>query len=300
MAAFTRLFREGCGAHLCILLWPHWIVGVIFPLLIGISSYTPLTATCLVAVTCVLPYTYWIVKLNCRAEDENENYRTMPCCSCLCKDNHRKNLERSIICKHVVDGGEEDDDEGEGEDEEDGVVEVNNILQPATSTENQESENALVSYRSKHPKSDIVKKRKKGSAAAKKNKNKITSSNDDSGSVGDGDGGICDDSTKSQKGSANATQALSIHQGLSQGLSFPVALPDDHDHDEETPCIRGEEKEEDNSQSEQMCSICLEEYKVGDAIAWSRNDECHHAFHKDCIIEWLVNHQNCPICRKKY
>lgn len=295
MGAFTRLFREGCGGYLCILLWPHWIVGIIFPLLIGITSYSTLAAACLIAVTCVLPYSYWIVKLNCHPDNENENYRTMPCCSCLCKDSHRNNLERSIICKRVIDGGEEDDYD-------DDVIEVNNIFQ----SEKEQESGGIASYRSKHPKSDIVKKRKKKSPA-KNNINTINTSHSDN------EGSGCDGSVKSQQG--DASDALSTQQGLSfpvslsdhQGLSFPVTLPDDNDDDEEMkmPCIRADENsilndDESTSQSELVCSICLEEYNVGDKIAWSKNDECHHAFHKDCIIEWLVNHQNCPICRKRY
>jgi hypothetical protein len=59
------------------------------------------------------------------------------------------------------------------------------------------------------------------------------------------------------------------------------------------------------------CSICLEEYKIGDTIARSNtgnnNDKteednndsnsCNHCFHKDCIVAWLQNHDECPLCR---
>ena len=49
--------------------------------------------------------------------------------------------------------------------------------------------------------------------------------------------------------------------------------------------------------SPKSCPICLEEYKVGDEIAWSKNEECPHAFHFDCILEWLLKHDECPLCR---
>ena len=52
--------------------------------------------------------------------------------------------------------------------------------------------------------------------------------------------------------------------------------------------------------SPKSCPICLEEYKVGDEIAWSKNNECPHAFHLDCMINWLMDHDECPLCRADY
>ncbi len=52
--------------------------------------------------------------------------------------------------------------------------------------------------------------------------------------------------------------------------------------------------------SPKICPICLEEYKVGEEIAWSNNHECPHAFHLDCILDWLMENDDCPLCRGKY
>jgi len=52
--------------------------------------------------------------------------------------------------------------------------------------------------------------------------------------------------------------------------------------------------------SPKTCPICLDRYKVGDEIAWSNNDLCPHAFHLDCILDWLMEHDECPICRRDY
>jgi hypothetical protein len=48
------------------------------------------------------------------------------------------------------------------------------------------------------------------------------------------------------------------------------------------------------------CAICLVEYQDGDEISWSHNSSCGHAFHSDCIIEWLLASDECPCCRRNY
>jgi len=57
---------------------------------------------------------------------------------------------------------------------------------------------------------------------------------------------------------------------------------------------------EDSLYSPKVCPICCEEYKKGDDIAWSKNESCYHAYHVDCIMEWLMDHDDCPLCREKY
>jgi hypothetical protein len=58
--------------------------------------------------------------------------------------------------------------------------------------------------------------------------------------------------------------------------------------------------EEFSSASVQLCTICLEEYQVGEDIAWSRNPSCHHVYHKNCVLELLEDHDECPTCRQSY
>jgi len=62
------------------------------------------------------------------------------------------------------------------------------------------------------------------------------------------------------------------------------------------------------ARNEECCSICLEPFSVGDTVARLKKDAiavttntdqvaCNHCFHEDCILEWLQNHDDCPLCR---
>lgn len=45
------------------------------------------------------------------------------------------------------------------------------------------------------------------------------------------------------------------------------------------------------------CTLCIDDYEIGDLVVWS-DLECPHAFHKDCIMQWLSKgKKRCPICR---
>eukprot|EP00978_Attheya_sp_CCMP212_P030751 scaffold114210_cov55-Attheya_sp.AAC.4 len=48
------------------------------------------------------------------------------------------------------------------------------------------------------------------------------------------------------------------------------------------------------------CVICFSDYEEGDHVCWSRNTVCHHVFHRECIAEWLLRHDECPCCRLNY
>lgn len=48
------------------------------------------------------------------------------------------------------------------------------------------------------------------------------------------------------------------------------------------------------------CDICLAEYEVDEEVSWSPNEDCTHAFHKECITDWLMTHSTCPCCRRNY
>jgi hypothetical protein len=52
--------------------------------------------------------------------------------------------------------------------------------------------------------------------------------------------------------------------------------------------------------SPDSCSICLETFQKGDEMCASPNRACSHIFHRDCILDWLLTHEICPICRRNY
>jgi len=66
-----------------------------------------------------------------------------------------------------------------------------------------------------------------------------------------------------------------------------------------------------------FCSICLSEYELSQSICWSNNHQCTHAFHTECMIQWLVtlgrkqslnkrftrypkDELQCPCCRQEF
>eukprot|EP00980_Cylindrotheca_fusiformis_P001275 scaffold333_cov133-Cylindrotheca_fusiformis.AAC.1 len=52
-----------------------------------------------------------------------------------------------------------------------------------------------------------------------------------------------------------------------------------------------------------LCPICLCNYEIGTMIVWSSNEACEHAFHFECIEEWLMNQREgplCPCCRRDF
>ncbi|KAK1441842.1 hypothetical protein BgAZ_501740 [Babesia gibsoni] len=57
--------------------------------------------------------------------------------------------------------------------------------------------------------------------------------------------------------------------------------------------------DEEQAKKLETCAICTEDFSAGDRIHWlaKNSKECEHAFHVDCIVPWLKQHNTCPVCR---
>ncbi|CAK88681.1 unnamed protein product (macronuclear) [Paramecium tetraurelia] len=45
---------------------------------------------------------------------------------------------------------------------------------------------------------------------------------------------------------------------------------------------------------QEACLVCLLEYQKN---AICRLTPCHHIFHSDCLYQWVMKYENCPLCR---
>jgi hypothetical protein len=72
--------------------------------------------------------------------------------------------------------------------------------------------------------------------------------------------------------------------------------------------LRGGTAEQQTQQQQQRkvpncCAICLGPYDVGEVVVWSSNAACKHAFHQECMVDWLCKMQDstpCPCCRQEF
>ena len=60
------------------------------------------------------------------------------------------------------------------------------------------------------------------------------------------------------------------------------------------------------SEETQNCSICMDSICMNsiciDSIQTNKivKFDCNHCFHYDCIFNWFMQKQCCPICRKEF
>jgi len=93
--------------------------------------------------------------------------------------------------------------------------------------------------------------------------------------------------TKS-KPNKKAKNAASYYSGVLRRF-------DSRDDEREAGCPSDEE--EDEADPKQECSICMETFEVGNTISFSPMEGCCHAFHHDCLRQWLLQKTGCPCCR---
>jgi len=47
------------------------------------------------------------------------------------------------------------------------------------------------------------------------------------------------------------------------------------------------------------CSICMDEFKEGQDYVSPLSCDARHYFHSDCIEDWLVKKNECPLCKAR-
>jgi len=72
------------------------------------------------------------------------------------------------------------------------------------------------------------------------------------------------------------------------------SLPDDEDHSVSTD---GDDFCNGEDIMNKKCAICLEKFRVGEAVSWSCDETCQHVFHHECLRNWLLRRVQCPCCR---
>jgi len=66
-------------------------------------------------------------------------------------------------------------------------------------------------------------------------------------------------------------------------------------NDEESAAGQGDNNNGPPDETHSTCVICLNDYEEGEEIV--RAEKCHHMYHKECLLNWLAQHDICPYCR---
>jgi hypothetical protein len=70
--------------------------------------------------------------------------------------------------------------------------------------------------------------------------------------------------------------------------------------DRENDCEHDDDDDDDDDDQNSFnksCGICLEKFRVGEAVSWSCDPGCEHVFHHECLRNWLLRRVRCPFCR---
>ncbi|KAG9142449.1 hypothetical protein Leryth_018235 [Lithospermum erythrorhizon] len=49
-----------------------------------------------------------------------------------------------------------------------------------------------------------------------------------------------------------------------------------------------------SEENDETCAICLKDFEEDENIGIL---SCQHQFHRDCLTNWLINKNSCPMCR---
>ena len=107
--------------------------------------------------------------------------------------------------------------------------------------------------------------------------------------VSDDDDGSC--CSACSKHSLHSDDGIIVAQPGKELLALPIpreksVLPSSSEEKE------GREEKDGNDEDDCVlvangCVICLEPYHSGETVVWSKNQDCIHAFHQECLIEYF-------------
>lgn len=73
--------------------------------------------------------------------------------------------------------------------------------------------------------------------------------------------------------------------------------PTDCGQDDHSESTDGDDLFDDGDIMNKKCAICLEKFRIGEAVSWSCDIKCQHVFHHACLRNWLLRRIRCPCCR---
>ncbi len=101
------------------------------------------------------------------------------------------------------------------------------------------------------------------------------------------------------------------HQCYPDNKSGESCLPAPDDENEERLGVSDilflslEGEQSKKSYVPNCCAICIESYQCNQVVVWSPNDDCCHAYHQDCMVEYFLSRTKtedskvlCPTCKK--
>lgn len=246
MDAFVDIAACRCTENIIVLIFPHWLVGIAIPVLIGLllgPSYFAMI--CFISV--ILPYAFWIRIKVCKCTSSGGVASDTVAVSGSPQNNEVTNLESRVTTgsdASTPSSALELVEEGRGSEI------FYDVLHCATVEEDERFEGLLSRL--------LLRK-------------------------------VVEASIRSR------IEVDDVHSFRALHPKTDIRVPKQSGRKDEVDL-----KCDVNSSMDVECPICLENFKENETVCWSRNPECHHAFHLTCAFSWLKENNDCPICRRPY
>lgn len=111
------------------------------------------------------------------------------------------------------------------------------------------------------------------------------------------DGAVTKSTATIDEEDCSSTQQHEASPGGDQDISLTAAASP---RESQVDCVASFDTMDDSAfdYHRKDCHICMEEFQVGDKVSWSATGNCNHAYHFECIKEWLLKKKDCPYCRQ--